>query len=55
MRMRRAANPQILLAESEPQHEPLTAARGILFGVAAGAVSLAVLLLGARALWRILG
>lgn len=52
LRLRRAAAHQISLNGGPPQHEPLTAARGILFGALAGAVSLALLFAAARALWR---
>jgi hypothetical protein len=55
MRQRRAHTPQISLAEAGPQHEPLTAARGILLGVFAGGVILAVVLASVRAVWRMLG
>ncbi len=55
MRQRRAQNSQISLTETGPQHEPLTAARGILLGVFAGGVILAVVLASVRAVWRMLG
>jgi hypothetical protein len=55
MRQRRAANSQISLTEPGPQHEPLTAARGILLGVFAGGVIIAVTLASIRAVWRMLG
>jgi len=52
MRLRRAASPEISLDTGPPQHEPLTAARGILLGALAGAVSLGLLIVAARAVWR---
>lgn len=52
MRQRRASNAQISLEGSPPQHEPLTAARGILLGVFVGAVSFALIITAARAIWR---
>ena len=55
MRLRRAVTPQISLDAGPPHHEPLTAARGILFGALAGAVSLGLLFMAARSLWRHLG
>jgi hypothetical protein len=52
LRLRRAASTQISLNGGPPQHEPLTAARGIMLGVLAGAVSLGLLIMAARAVWR---
>jgi hypothetical protein len=52
LRLRRAASPQIYLDAGPPQHEPLTAARGILLGALAGAVTLALLVVAVRAVWR---
>jgi hypothetical protein len=54
MRLRRAAAPRISLEADPPHHEPLTAARGILLGALAGAVSLGLLVVAARAVWRYL-
>lgn len=54
MRLRRASSQQISLAEDGPRHEPLTAARGIMLGVVAGGLSLAVILLCVRAVWKML-
>jgi hypothetical protein len=52
LRQSRASNPQIMLDGTAPRHEPLTAARGILLGVFAGAVSFALILAAVRAIWR---
>ena len=52
LRQRRAANAQISLDGTAPQHEPLTAARGILLGVFAGGVVFALFIAAVRALWR---
>jgi hypothetical protein len=52
MRQRRASTPGILLDAGSRQHEPLTAARGILLGAGVGAVSLGILVLAVRAIWR---
>lgn len=54
LRMRREASDQIALPGHLPRHEPLTAARGILFGALAGGLVLVLLVAGARALWRAL-
>jgi hypothetical protein len=52
LRLRRAASSQISLEAGPPQHEPLTAARGILLGALVGAVSLGLLVVAVRAVWR---
>lgn len=52
LRQRRASHEQISLDGTAPRHEPLTAARGILLGVFAGGVFFALVVAGARALWR---
>jgi hypothetical protein len=51
LRQRRARMP-ISLGNPEPRREPLSAARGILLGAFAGAVSLALILAALRAVWR---
>jgi hypothetical protein len=52
LRQRRASIAGISLDAGSRQHEPLTAARGILLGAGLGAVSLGIMVLAVRALWR---
>lgn len=52
LRQRRALGTPILLDGTARRHEPLTAARGILLGVFAGVIIFALVIAGARVLWR---
>jgi hypothetical protein len=52
LRLRREAAHEISLELGPPQHEPLTAARGILLGALIGAVTLGLLIMAAWTVWR---